>query len=81
MTARVLIHPRCLNGPAFGALEAVLQDKGFQPGEMAVGPPSRKGYCDLVRLIDRAGTLLTLERLDGHRFQYRERGEPAPEVA
>ena len=55
MPARVIIHPRCLNGPAAGALEAVLQAKGFQPGELAIGPANAKGHCDLVRLIDKDG--------------------------
>lgn len=84
MSARVIIHPRCLNGPATGALEAVLQAKGFQPGELAIGPPSVKGHCDLVRLIDRQGEVLTLERMDGHRFQHRERSStltPEPSAA
>lgn len=82
MNARVIIHPRCLNGPAAGALEAVLQAKGFQPGELAIGPPSAKGHCDLVRLISRYDGMLTLERMDGHRFQHRGRNvELDPEAA
>jgi hypothetical protein len=84
MPARVIIHPRCLNGPAAGALEAVLQAKGFQPGELAIGPANAKGHCDLVRLIDNQNGVLTLERMDGHRFQHRGRNvelDPAPEVA
>ena len=71
MNARVIIHPRCLNGPAAGALEAVLQAKGFQSGELAIGPANAKGHCDLVRLIDKDGDTLTLERMDGHRFEHR----------
>lgn len=82
MNARVIIHPRCLNGPAAGALEAVLQAKGFQPGELTIGPANAKGHCDLVRLIDKQGDVLTLERMDGFRFEYRERGDaPAPGAA
>ncbi|MBK8772965.1 MAG: hypothetical protein IPM06_21385 [Rhizobiales bacterium] len=71
MTARVIIHPRCLHGPAAGALEAVLHAHGFATGELAVGPPGERGYCDLVRLIDKDGDTLTLERMDGHRFEHR----------
>lgn len=84
MTARVLIHPRCLSGPAAGALDAVLQAKGFQPGELAIGPASAKGYCDLVRLIDKQAGVMTLERMDGFRFQHRGHNvelDPAPEAA
>lgn len=81
MNARVIIHPRCLTGPAAGALEAVLQAKGFQPGELAIGPPSTKGHCDLVRLIGRQEHVLTLERMDGHRFEYHERAPTTPEAA
>ena len=82
MSARVIIHPRCLHGPAAGALEAVLQAKGFQAGELAIGPVNAKGHCDLVRLIDRTDGVLTLERMDGVRFQHREPDSaPAPEAA
>ena len=81
MSARVIIHPRCLNGPAAGALEAVLQATGFHAGELGIGPPNAKGHCDLVRLIDKHNGLLTLERMDGHRFQYQERSTEPPEVA
>ena len=68
VTARVLIHPRCLHGPAIGALEAALQSHGFVPNEVAVGPPSAAGHCDLVRLVDKQGDVLTFERMDGARF-------------
>ena len=70
MTARVLIHPRCLHGPAIGALEATLQARGFVPNELAVGPPSGAGHCDLVRLVDKQGDVLTLERMDGARVEH-----------
>ena len=69
-SARVLIHPRCLHGPAVGALEATLQSHGFAPNEIAVGPPSAAGHCDLVRLVDKQGDVLTLERMDGARVEY-----------
>lgn len=81
MTARVIIHPRCLTGPAAGALEAVLQAKGFQPGELAIGPAGAGGVCDLVRLIAKQGSVLTLERMDGVRFDHTIADEPEPEVA
>jgi len=76
MNARVIIHPRCLDGPAAGALEATLQAKGFEEGAFAIGPASAKGHCDLVRLISRHDGVLTLERMDGVRFQHREPGAP-----
>lgn len=82
MSARIIIHPRCLNGPAAGALEATLQAKGFEEGAFAIGPPSAKGHCDLVRLISRHDHVLILERMDGYRFEYRERsGSPDPMAA
>jgi hypothetical protein len=81
MTARVLIHPRCLHGPASGALEATLQSHGFVPNELAVGPPSGAGHCDLVRLVDKQGSVLTLERMDAVRFKHVLQGGPAPEAA
>lgn len=78
MNARVIIHPRCLHGPAVGALEATLQAKGFQSGELAIGPANAKGHCDLVRLISRHDGILTLERMDGVRLQHREHSAPTP---
>ena len=70
VSARVLIHPRCIHGPASGALEATLQARGFVPNELAVGPPSGAGHCDLVRMVDKQGDVLTLERMDGARVEY-----------
>jgi hypothetical protein len=82
MTARVLIHPRCLEGPARGALESHLQDRGFDIAATAIGPPSAKGHCDLVRLIGRSETELVLERMDGVLFKHPVAGVlPEPEAA
>jgi len=81
MTAHVFIHPRCLTGPAAGALEASLANHGFEVGSLAVGPPSAKGHHELVRLIDRQGDVLTLERLDGTQFTHVLQDASAPEVA
>lgn len=78
MKARVFLHPRCLSGPALGALQAHLHERGWDLDALRIGPPSgRKGYCELTRLVSEAadGTL-TLERLDGHRFDYRSLSTP-----
>ena len=73
--ARVFIHPRCLQGPASGALTACLQEHGYDLDKISVGPADKKGRCELVRLhgTDPDG-LLHLERMDGDRFDYRPMG-------
>ena len=72
MLARVFIHPRCLSGPASGALTAALQDHGFDINKLTIGPANKKGHCELVRLDSTAldGTL-SLERMDGEKFTYK----------
>lgn len=70
MTARIIIHPRCLTGPAAGALGAVLEEHGFDMSNIIVGPPSAKGYHDLCRLIGHVGDALLLERMDGSQFYH-----------
>lgn len=70
-SARVLIHPRCLAGPARGALESCLQERGFDISQVAIGPEhGKKKTCDLVRMIERTDTEITLERFDGVRFTH-----------
>ena len=71
MNARIFIHPRCLQGPAFGALQASLEERGYDFTKTLVGPPSAKGHCELVRFVDQVGDLMTMERLDGERFLHR----------
>jgi len=72
MTARIFIHPRCVQGPASGALSAHLQANGYDLNQLSVGPMSKRGYCELVRLhgTDSDG-LMHLERMDGGKFDYR----------
>lgn len=69
-SCRIIIHPRCLEGPARGALEAVLQERGFDIAATAIGPPNKHKNCDLVRLVARTDTTVELERMDGHRFTH-----------
>lgn len=72
MAARIFIHPRCVDGPASGALTACLQEHGYDTDKISIGPASKRGYAELVRLHapDADGTL-NLERMDGVRFTYR----------
>lgn len=70
MSARVFVHPRCLAGPAMGALQAMLEERGLDPAVVMIGPPSPKGHCELVRQTARAGNRLTLERFDRTQFEY-----------
>ena len=72
MAARIFIHPRCVAGPASGALSAHLQEKGYDLDKVSIGPVSKRGHAELVRVhdADPNGTL-NLERMDGTRFTYR----------
>lgn len=80
--ARIFVHPRCLAGPASGALTAVLQEHGYDINKMSVGPGSKQGHHELVRLhtTDPDGTL-NLERMDGVKFTYKPLGPFLPSVA
>jgi len=69
-SARVFIHPRCLSGPAWGALQASLEERGIDSDNAMIGPPSDQGYCELVRQIKREGSVATLERFDRSQFEY-----------
>ena len=70
-TARVFIHPRCLQGPSSGALISCLQERGYDVNTMSIGPMDQRGYCELVRLrgTDPDG-LMHLERMNGDGFDY-----------
>ena len=70
-SARVYVHPRCLQGPAFGALQASLEERGYDMTTTLVGPPSAKGHCELVRFVKQEGDVMTMTRMDGATFIYR----------
>jgi hypothetical protein len=82
MSARVYIHPRCLSGPAFGALSASLAERGYDLNSVRIGPPSKKGYCELVheRGVSAEGMMI-LECFDGGRFLYKSQEPLTPEAA
>lgn len=76
--ARIWIHPRCVAGPALGALAAYLQICGYDMDKIMIGPEDRRGFCELVRFIapfDNGDIMY--ERMDGTRFRHKE-GTPAP---
>lgn len=77
MSARVFVHPRCMGGPALGALEAYLRERGFDMEHLFIGPLHASGAAELVRMINKTGPALLLERLDGKRFTYTPEGEAA----
>ncbi len=70
MTARILIHPRCVEGPASAALAAHLQAQGYDIERVICGPKNARGYCDLVRIIKEEGTEFTFQRFDGTTFDH-----------
>lgn len=70
MSARVLIHPRCVEGPASAALAAHLQLQGYDIEKVICGPKGKRGFCDLVRIVKEEGTEYTFERMDGSQFEY-----------
>ena len=70
-SARVFIHPRCLSGPASGTLTAILQERGYDINKLSVGPASKKGHHELVRILGtEPGGMMHLERMDGVKFDY-----------
>lgn len=81
MSARIFVHPRCQEGPAVGALSVHLESLGYDVTHIGVGPPDKRGRCELVRTIAPGlyGGLI-LERMDGTRYTHHA-GWPAPEAA
>jgi hypothetical protein len=68
MTARILVHPLCV--PA-GPRQDVLCDTLVSAGliDTFIGPPSPKGYRELVRKVsDNPDGTTTYSRMDGSRF-------------
>ena len=74
MSARVIIHPRCVSGPAAGALAAHLQSEGYDINRIVAGPANKRGRCDLVRIVAETMEDITLERFDGFQFTHRKGG-------
>lgn len=71
MSAQVFIHPRCMSGPALGALESALQERGYDINALKIGPPSAKGYCELMHLRGKTDDgALVLEGFDGMQLIY-----------
>ncbi len=70
-SARIYIHPRCLHGPAWGAFQATLEERGYDFTKTLVGPASAKGHCELVRFVDQVGDVMTMEKMNGERFEHR----------
>jgi len=78
VSARIFVHPRCHDGPALGALTAVLEERGLPCAILGLSPLDRRGRRELVRTIDKpSGKTLLLERMDGSRYLHHE-GWPAP---
>ena len=78
MTARVFIHPRCVEGPASAALAAYLQGQGYDIARTVVGPPNGRGRCELVRILEEGPEGMRLQRFDQTEYFHRA-GHPAPE--
>lgn len=71
MSARVFIHPRCLSGPAAGALYAGFEERGMNLGGLVIFPvPPKQVAHELVRHIAEADGRTTYERMDGVQFDH-----------
>jgi hypothetical protein len=80
MSARVFVHPRCWEGPASGALAAMMQERGYDLENLAVGPRTRAGNHEMVRRVSECDDVFVLERMDGVRFVHDAKSNaPAPE--
>ena len=79
MSARVFVHPRCISGPAAGALAAYLQERGYDMPKWGSFMLGSKLH-ELCRIISEAtdGTMM-LERGDGVQFEFNP--NPQPEAA
>lgn len=83
MSARIFVHPRCVPyAPAQGAMIAALEPAGITAETHMIGPATRRGYHEMVRLVsgDVRG-FATYERCDGVRFTYNATSRPEPTEA
>ena len=82
MSARIIVHPRCVEGPASAALAAYLQGQGYDIAKVVVGPPNALGRCELVRVLEEGPEGMRLERFDTTSY-FHKVGHPAlhPEAA
>ena len=80
ISARIFVHPRCVQGPAAGALAAHLQGLGYDVNKVVAGPLNAKGHCELVRIINEGPLALALQRFDGTQFIHTKVPD-APEAA
>jgi len=76
-SARIIIHPRCVAGPAAGALAAYLQGQGYDVNKVVAGPPNARGRCELVRILEEGTEGLRIARFDGTEY-FHKIGNPAP---
>ena len=82
LNARIYIHPRCISGPASGALTACLQEHGYDINAVSIGPVNKRGYAELVRLhLPEPDGTLNLERMNGEKFTYKPVNPVPPSAA
>lgn len=81
MSARIFIHPRCMEGPAFGALQVTLEKAGYDMQRTVIGPSDGRGRRELIDIawVEANGTMV-YRRGDGTVFSHTP-GQPAPEAA
>lgn len=71
MSARIFIHPRCLSGPAAGALYAGLEARGMNLEGLVIFPVLPKQVAhELVRQIACTDGHGVYERMDGSQFDH-----------
>ena len=75
--ARIIVHPRCVEGPASAALAAHLHNQGYDTTHVVVGPPNARGRCELVRILEEGPEGMRLERFDKTSY-FHKVGHPAP---
>lgn len=79
-SARIIIHPRCVEGPASAALAAHLQAQGYDITRVVAGPADARGRHELVRIMEEGPLGMRLERMDGS-FYFHRVGQVSPEAA
>lgn len=81
-SARLFVHPRCVDGPASGAFEAMLEERGYDVLKLRLhcGPTSR-GYHELVRVVEETPERFKFERMDGTQFDFEKEKPTIPGAA
>lgn len=84
-SARIFVHPRCIGGPASGAMQAALEAGGTDMTNLVIFQHPHPKRYELVKVVEKGQIITTYERMNGEQFKWNGVAQlphiPEPEVA